>query len=73
MFEVTVDSFEMNIFHRGCLSVGYVRHGYTSRVKDFFSRAKKKCLALGLQRWTGLCGLCLVRSQVESGQHAKKD
>lgn len=39
MFEVTVDSFEMNIFHRGCLSVGNVRRGYTSRVKDFFSRA----------------------------------
>lgn len=40
MFEVTVVLCKMNIFHRGCLSVGNARHGYTSRVRDFFSQGQ---------------------------------
>lgn len=32
-------SSRINSFHRGCLSVGNARHGYTGRVRDFSSRA----------------------------------
>lgn len=37
MFEVTV--VLCNIFHRGCPSVGNVRPGYTSSVRDSSSKA----------------------------------
>ncbi len=51
MFEVTAVLCKMNIFHRGCLSVGNARHGYTSRVRDFSSRANW---------WKKLSGLVLT-------------
>lgn len=39
MFKVTLVLVKMGIFQRGSLLLGNARHGYTSRLGDFSSRA----------------------------------
>jgi len=63
-----------NMFHKGCLSVGNVRHEYTSRVVVLSSKANwsKTKMTLSWQTSTRVhvpCG----QSRVQSERRAKKD
>lgn len=80
MLEDTVVLCKLNVFHRGCLSVGNVRHGYRSRVRVLFCSQgqtsegkKKRKSSLVLTESNRNLRTASTDCSIMSEQRAKKD